>query len=484
MKKRVLAALLAAAMVFGLVACGGSKTTETKAAETEASGEIEACTINFQYWADNTDYSALMQDIIAKFNEENEYGITVVGEEIPWDGGGYTNTLFNAAMGGGAPDVATFKLTGTPMFVNNGLLADLTGMIDAWEDKDDISENLYNVMRAAGGSDSIYVMPWNVQVLYVYYRPSIFEEAGVEVPTTYEELITLCETIVESNIPVKGSKKDAVKPFAYTGANTDYFDYTVFDWWGQIVGKEAITEFLKYENATNFDSSSNETYAALKTATSYWQKLFVSDNGTGESKYVVANSKSKTAENAQKEFVNGYAAMMFNGDWLYNEIINYGISMDNFELGLMKTPVIKEAKEEYVNTSYVIGEDQYIVIPKTSTKIDLAVEFIKLMVSNQGSCIFTEMSNGFLAYDTDFTNANITDSFIKDTIAIRESYTAKFTSYSPNRKYLCNYIDIWCTSALRPYLGLLNGTTPVDTAFSNIYTTANANWADWTSRSQ
>ena len=194
MKKRVLAALLAAAMVFGLVACGGTK--ETEAPETTAAaeaGEIEACTINFQYWADNTDYSALMQDIIAKFNAENEYGIEVIGEEIPWDGGGYTNTLFNAAMGGGAPDVATFKLTGTPMFVNNGLLADLTPMIEAWEDKDDISENIYNVMRSAGGSDSIYVMPWNVQVLYVYYRPSIFEEAGVEVPTTYEELLAAIE---------------------------------------------------------------------------------------------------------------------------------------------------------------------------------------------------------------------------------------------------------------------------------------------------
>lgn len=38
-----------------------------------------------------------MQDIIKKFNEENKYGITVEGEEVPWDGGGYSNTLFNAA---------------------------------------------------------------------------------------------------------------------------------------------------------------------------------------------------------------------------------------------------------------------------------------------------------------------------------------------------------------------------------------------------
>ena len=40
---------------------------------------------------------------------------------------------FNAAMGGGAPDVATFKLSATPMFTNNNLLADLTPYVDAWD---------------------------------------------------------------------------------------------------------------------------------------------------------------------------------------------------------------------------------------------------------------------------------------------------------------------------------------------------------------
>lgn len=90
MKKRLLALLLTVVMGLSLVACGGSgEDTTDEADATTETGEIEACTINFTYWADNTDYSALMQDIIAKFNEENEYGIEVVGEEIPWDGGGF-----------------------------------------------------------------------------------------------------------------------------------------------------------------------------------------------------------------------------------------------------------------------------------------------------------------------------------------------------------------------------------------------------------
>lgn len=190
MKKKWIAVLLAATMVFGATACS-SGNEEKKDSKKEAdSGEIEPCTINFKYWADNTEYSQLMQEIIEKFNKENEKGIEVVGEEVPWDGGAYSENLFNACMGGGSPDVATWKLTSTPLFVNNDLLTDLTPYIDKWEDKDDIPENIYNIMKEAGGSEEeMYVMPWNVQVLYVYYRPSIFEKAGVEVPKTYDEFL-------------------------------------------------------------------------------------------------------------------------------------------------------------------------------------------------------------------------------------------------------------------------------------------------------
>ena len=124
MKKRLfarktMAAVMTAMMAAGLLAGCGSKqaapaeTTQapvetTAAAETAAAEDkAEPVTIKFQYWADNTDYSQLMQDIIAKFNAENGKGITVVGEEAPWDGGAYSENLFNAKMGGGDVDCAT-----------------------------------------------------------------------------------------------------------------------------------------------------------------------------------------------------------------------------------------------------------------------------------------------------------------------------------------------------------------------------------------
>ena len=71
-----------------------------------------------------------------------------------------------------------------------------------------------------------------------------------------------------------------------------------------------------------------------------------------------------------------------------------------------------------------------------------------------------------------------------EVIDLRASYTTKFTNYSSDRKYLCNFIDIWCTPASRPFLSLLNNTNTLDAAFLNIASTAKANWADWTSKSQ
>ena len=68
MKKRLLAVLLTAAMVLGMTACGSKSNSGSsdKKEEAQSTDDIKECTIKFQYWADNTDYSSLMQDIIKK----------------------------------------------------------------------------------------------------------------------------------------------------------------------------------------------------------------------------------------------------------------------------------------------------------------------------------------------------------------------------------------------------------------------------------
>ncbi len=185
--------------------------------ESSTIGNVTDKPINIThwFWADNPDYSAKMQQIATDFNNSNNMNIKVSAQEYPWEGGGYSETLFTAAMGGGGPDTAAWKLTSTPLFKANNLLAVLDSYIDKWDDKDDIESNLYEVMKTAGGSDSIYVMPWNTQILYVYYRPSMFKDANVAVPTTYEEFLEACRKLTRDTT---GDGKTDVYGFGMRGS--------------------------------------------------------------------------------------------------------------------------------------------------------------------------------------------------------------------------------------------------------------------------
>ncbi len=115
-------------------ACGNNEVVDndTKESAEVKNGNVdenknaeEEIVLTYWYWADNIEYSALMQSIISEFNETNSKNITVIGEEYPWDGGAYSETLFTAAMGGGGPDMAAWKLTSTPLFAANNLLSNL-----------------------------------------------------------------------------------------------------------------------------------------------------------------------------------------------------------------------------------------------------------------------------------------------------------------------------------------------------------------------
>ncbi len=204
--------------------------------------QSEPVKITHWYWADNPKYSATMQEIAQEFNNTNNKNITVVAEEYPWDGGAYSETLFRVVMGGGGPDTSSFKLTSTPLFTANNLLANLDSFIENWEDKDEIEGSLYDTMRKASGTNSIYIMPWNTQVLYVYYRPSMFKEAGVSVPQTYNEFLEACKKLT------RDTNKDGsidVYGFGMRGAKGGHEPWGSFIWarggnFDDFTSKEAV----------------------------------------------------------------------------------------------------------------------------------------------------------------------------------------------------------------------------------------------------
>ncbi|WP_422072105.1 ABC transporter substrate-binding protein [Tranquillimonas rosea] len=137
-------------------------------------------TVRFWYHFDNADNP--MDELVSTFEEQNPE-ITVEAENIPWNS--YYDNLYTSIIGGNAPDAAMVKMFAQPRLIEMGALEPIGDRIDSWEGKDDLQDNLLELTAAEDGSS--YYLPVQYVVLYMYYRPDMFEELGLEVPQTCEE---------------------------------------------------------------------------------------------------------------------------------------------------------------------------------------------------------------------------------------------------------------------------------------------------------
>lgn len=323
-----------------------------------------------------------------------------------------------------------------------------------------------------------YRLPWTSGIPGIYYNSKMFEKNGWEIPQTTDELKALCTTIVDSHIKIDpyGPSMDSnwVKPFILSN-QLYYSDYAVFTWWGQLAGIDAVQEYLKYESADTFSSSANPTCAKLGEALQIWTDLI------GDKSNIVDKSETYEFGLAQQSFFQGQAAMMFNSDWIYNEILSYtdtGKFGDDFDIKIMKTPVATGAIDPHA--SYIVGEDNYIAIPKSTIKADLAKSFIKLMISDRGIAIFAEKAHGTLAYES--TSSITTENeYTNSLIEYLDNATHRFTNWSNSKLFLKNVLDIWSYKDMQPYSRILNKTNPITCeAYMNLLASnARNKWDQW-----
>ena len=137
-------------------------------------------TVSFWFHFDNPDNP--MASLVETFEEQNP-DITIEAENIPWNS--YYDNLYTAIVAGGAPDAAMVKMFAQPRLIEIGALEPLDSFIDAWDGKEDIQENLYELTKAADGTS--YYLPVQYVVLYLYYRADMFADAGLEPPVTCDD---------------------------------------------------------------------------------------------------------------------------------------------------------------------------------------------------------------------------------------------------------------------------------------------------------
>ncbi len=418
--KKLLALLLVAVMAFSLAACTAQEEAPASQADStpadtaqaeDGAMEIEPAELTYWYWADNAEYSALMQELVANFNETNEYGITVTAEEYPWDNGGFTQSTFTAVMGGGGPDISTFKLSAAKMFNANALLADMSEYVANWEEASQISDSAWSIMTDATADGATRVLPWTLEALYVYYRPSYFEQAGIEsVPETWDDFMTAIE---KATMDTDGDGTIDVYGYGMRGAGG---------------GHEHLGSFLYANGASWDDLTTPEAVAA------YEQYLSIFENG-----YAPEASVNVAFAEMVDGFKTGTTATIIHHigsstDW----VEAFGDDVDAFPI-----PASDDGQ-------WTCAGDTDMVIYEQCENKAAAFEFYKYMTTGQGG------TDWFIASGKGLGTENIlaTEEFASNRFQAVAAESLQFANVLPTTDTLSEYTGtVWAAANQQALLG-------------------------------
>jgi ABC-type glycerol-3-phosphate transport system substrate-binding protein len=111
-----------------------------------------------------------------------------------------TKEAFRTVMAGGGEspfDIMHMANTGINEFADAGWLLPLNDLVDKYRDEYDLDDISQTGWDGATIDGVIYGIPATANTLHLAYRSDLFEEYGLEVPTTYDEVIEVCEALAD-----------------------------------------------------------------------------------------------------------------------------------------------------------------------------------------------------------------------------------------------------------------------------------------------
>lgn len=201
--KKFIALLMALVMMLGLVACGGTASEETKAAEPAASpapaaqAPAESTGVVLTYWSmwNSTEGQAkVIQEAADAY-----YAATGIKINIEWKGRDVKNLIQPALDAGEKIDLFDQDYA----FISKQCtkyVADVSEMVAAAGLEEHMLPVLLNTARSYV-DEGLKVIPYQPYTSGVWYNKAMFEAAGVEkAPETFVELLDVCQKLKDSGV--------------------------------------------------------------------------------------------------------------------------------------------------------------------------------------------------------------------------------------------------------------------------------------------
>lgn len=307
--KRIVSVILAMVMsMVVLTGCGGNDS-DSSGHGSEENGEI-TITMLFSGVATEDDFQT---EILPKLVKEKFSNINLEVTELPDDQ--YYTALKTKLASGECPDIIMVqpKYAGTNSVISlakAGYLLDLSDLAcldlagDAAKQSFTYDGKVYGISQGAA-------------MLGTFYNKDMFEANGLEVPTTWDEFLSCCETLLQAGIqPIVMGDKDAY-----------------------------VMQFGLYQIAANEIYPKNPSYDdLLRTGETHftdegtWDKVLDMYYELYKRGYINSASLGLGASQAMQMFVDGEAAMTFDGSFNLQGITAAGAV--DFERGYFPIPAV------------------------------------------------------------------------------------------------------------------------------------------------
>lgn len=312
---------------------------------------------------------------------EEETGATVEFEEKSFEQ--IQSTASQVLDSNAAPDLMEFnKGNATAGFLaSTGLIADISDAVAEYGWDEMLAPSLQTTAKytpeGVMGGDTWYGIPNYGEFVGVYYNLDMFAEAGLEVPTTYDEFIDVLDAFVA----------EGITPLAEAGA-----EYPLGQLWYQLALSQAdrqwVNDYQLYENPVDW-AGPEVTYAS-ETLLDYL------DAG-----YIASDVSSVKAEDAGVGFINGTYPIFVSGSWWYGRFI---AEATDFEWTMQAFP----------DSTLSLGSSGNLwVVPENAANKELAYEFIDITMRPEIQAIIGNNGGVPVAADP----ADITDPKSQELIA-------------------------------------------------------------------
>lgn len=330
-----LAALVAAPLV--LTACGGG--------DDEAGSTLTV-------WHYESESSAMAQawDRAIEIFEDEHPGVEVVVENQTFE-----QIQKNAKIiltGDDVPDVMEYNKGNATagQLASQGLLMPLTDAATELGWDETLSPSLQTTAtydeQGLMGSGDWYGVPNYGEYVTVFYNQDLFDQYGLTVPTTLEEMEAVMDTFVANG----------VTPLAEAGA-----EYPLGQLWYELVLANADREFVdQYQLfSDDVDFHGPEMTAGTETLDEWIEKGYVATDVAG-----------LTAEDMGTSFIAGDYPMMVSGSWWFGRLAD---EID-YTWGQFLFPG---------NTLHTGSSGNLWVVPENAANQDLAVDFIDITLRDE-----------------------------------------------------------------------------------------------------